>query len=153
MSWRCLHSRSLFVAPHTSSTVMQEVSRGGVWDAQRLEKEYSLSYPHVDRHIWQALVHNADSHIDPSGMFYNSCKWLFFHSTCCYSDRSNLTLTLVHRVSDIWSTVLSWWSWPYSRNDHISEKFSTKIWLTIDHITEIKPKRPYIQRPYNRNPV
>ena len=59
----------------------------------------------------------------------------------------------VHRVSDIWSTVLSWWSWPYSRNDHISEQFSTKIWLTIDHITEIKPKRPYIRRPYKRNPV
>ena len=29
----------------------------------------------------------------------------------------------------------------------------TKIWLTIDHITEIKPKRPYIRRPYIRNPV
>ena len=23
----------------------------------------------------------------------------------------------------------------------------------MDHMTEIKPKRPYIQRPYNRNPV
>ena len=63
---------------------------------------------------------------------------------------SEFTISKLHSVRDIWSK-----SGP-SKMDYISEmtifpKCHTRETFSKDHITEIKPKRPYIRRPYNRN--